>query len=163
MLGSEIILASSPKGVFQEGIAQGTWYPGTMITQVPGIASIVGQGRLTWQAGWSQAGAADGDPRLVTIATPDVLQGQIWSTQQLTGVRCFGYTPYPGEEMNILLEGEQGTGSANAFTAGERLISRHATGLWVLESTSSFNAPFMSQEHLDEAPDITALLWTMRQ
>jgi len=81
----------------------------------------------------------------------------------VSGTRAFAYVPYPGEEMNVLLAGEAGTSSTNAFTIGERLKCEKATGKWILEGTSANWAPFMCMEHLDEVPDVDTLCWVQKQ
>lgn len=73
------------------------------------------------------------------------------------------YCPLSGEMLNVLCTGEAGTGSANAFFVGERLVATAGTGKFVAESTSSADAQFICLEHIDEVPDVDTLIWAMCQ
>jgi hypothetical protein len=164
--GSKVLLAAQPKGVFLEGIISGTPYPGTLITVSPGVAII--EGRHTWIAGWSGSNA---DPRLTCIILEDDFQGFVgWNPvtgvigpAYVTGTRFRAYCPLPGEEMNICVAGQPGTGSTNAFTIGERLIFQASNGQAIVEATSSVKANFMCMEHIDEVADQPTLVWCMMQ
>lgn len=155
--GSDIILTSPPRGVFLEGIVSGTPSPGTVM-QIKAGAAPVG-GRHTWEV---YNPTSDGDPRLVAVLLPDQLQGGIATAAYVSGTRCFMYVPLAGEEINMLAAGEPGTGSANAFTIGERLEIQHATGLLIQQSSSAGSAPFQSMEHIDEVPNTATLVWCIR-
>lgn len=159
MRGSRIMVESDPRGVFLEGIVQGTPLPGTVMGIVPGV-KMVG-GRFTWEP---LSITTPGDPRLIAVLLEDQLQGQVYSTAYVNGVRCFLYVPLPGEDINVLAAPEPGTGSANAYTIGERLtLSSSSSGMLIAEATSSVWAPFMSMEHIDFTADTAGLVWCKRQ
>lgn len=156
MQGSKIIVASEPRGTFLEGVVSGTPYPGTVMQLQAGTAPV--GGRFTWEA---YNPSADGDPRLWAVLIEDDLEGFAFSTAYVSGNRCKLYCPIPGEHMNMLVAGQVGTGSANAFTIAERFIAQHGTGLLIKESTSATQAPFISLEHIDLPADQQGWVWCM--
>lgn len=158
--GADIVLSVPPKGVFKEGTISGALKPGTQM-QIQNGTSPIG-GEFTWEAYETSAGA-DGEPRLCAVLLPDPYQGKSALDAYVTGTRCFLYCPLPGEELNMLLAGEPGTGSANAFTIGERLIPQHATGKLIAATASSQHATFQCLEHIDEIPNTDTLAWCMKQ
>ena len=166
MKGQTIIVAAFPQGKFIEGLIGTSAYPGTKMEIKNGVLPV--GGRHTWQPYGLNAGMATNDPRLVAILTADNLQGFTPETQCIAGQRAFVYCPLPGEEMNVLLAGQAGTGSANAFTIGERLDSQVSgtaslTGLYIQQVTSASKADFICMEHIDEVADVAALAWAMMQ
>lgn len=159
MKGVEIILSAQPRGVFLEGIIQGTPQPGTAMTVAVGVPFT--NGRPNWVA---YAGSANGDPRLCAILLNDWLQGMPFNGIYTSGQRGLLYAPLAGEEMNILVAPQVGTGSANAYTIGERFIPTAATGQFTATSvTSSTAAWFMCMEHVDIPPDVAGLVWAQKQ
>ena len=159
MRGSKILVSSNPKGVFLEGTVVGTPLPGSWGMVQAGTPAV--NGRHTWVP---YAPTADGDPRLVAIFLEDDLQGLTASQPYVSGTRCLLYCPLGGEELNVLTLGEPGTGSANAFFVGTRLIGAHLSGKFVVTATSSLYAPFVVLEHIDQTPPNTdTLVWAMYQ
>lgn len=174
MLGSSIVLtAPQPRGVFLEGTisdTSATLYPGAaaeiVAVALPGNTNFVG-GEPLWERYGKAAGMADADPRLCAILYENQ-QGGIFSTPYNNGDRCFLYCPLAGEYMNILVAPQAGTSSANAYSVGERLIPKSTIvsstgGAFVIESTSSVQAWFMSMEHYDAPADAVGWLWAQRQ
>jgi hypothetical protein len=167
MKGQTIIVTGFPKGARDEGILALNAYPGTKMEIKNGVLPI--GGRHTWQPYGTNAGMSTNDPRACAILLADDLQGSAPLTQLLAANnRAFLYFPLPGEDMNILLAGQAGTGSTNAFTIGERLSPQVSatpalTGLYILQGTSASNAEFISKEHIDEIADQTILCWAQKQ
>lgn len=154
MLGSKIIVTANPLGVFQEGVISGTPKPGTMMQVQNGTAAVFG--RLTYEV---YNPSASGDPRVCWILLEDDLQGKTTSDAYVSGTRGFLYCPIGGEEMNVLTKGQAGTGSANAFTVGERLEAEKGSGKFIQQTSSSGNALFQVLEHIDQVPDTDTLIW----
>ena len=158
-------LNNNPNGRFLEGILSDTSPLGVAMEVDPNFAPTA-DGKHHWR---HYQPSADDDPRLMAILVPGFpssLQGTppIFPGPQVAGVagtRCFLYCPLPGDEMNINVEGEVGTGSANAFTVGERLQPVHTSGKFKKEATSSALGPFVVLEHIDEVPDTDTLVWCM--
>jgi hypothetical protein len=162
MKGNDIFLTMPEDAPRWEGVWNGPSpvYPGTCVEIVTTI--LPSQGRFYFQPYCLSIGA-DGDPRMMMILDYDAQQGFSATSQIAVGQRCFVRFPLTGQEVNILTAPQPGTGCANAFTQGERLIAQHATGQFVVESTSSIFAPFQSLEHIDQVPSNTAtLLWCIK-
>ena len=159
MNGSEIVVtAPKPRGVFVEGTINDTSYPGTAMQIVSGQTFLGGE--PYWQ---HYAPSADADPRLCAILLADTEQGQLYSTAYAVGARCQVYCPLAGEYVNVIVAPQQGSSSANAYTIGERLVPQHTTGQFIIESTSSIQAWFMSMEHYDAPADLIGWLWCQKQ
>ncbi len=155
--GNEIIVSAHPQGKFNEGIISGTLKPGTQVQIQAGTAPV--EGRFTYEA---YNPSADNDPREVIVLLPDPFQGFLPTSAFVSGQRVQVYTPLPGEDINMLVKGQAGTGSANAFTIGERLSPEHGSGKLIQQSTSGNNATFQSMEHIDEVPNTDTLVWCRR-
>lgn len=157
MRGSQIIVSGSPKGTFLEGTIQGTnLYPGIAVSVVLGVAAD-GSGNMTWQPLTSTSFL---DPRLKAILLNDDNQGFIYSVAYITGTRCKIYCPLPGEDMNLCVAAQVGTGSANAYTVGERLAPSNSTGQFTNSSvSSSSNAWATVMEHIDITADVVGWVW----
>lgn len=158
MKGSVILLEANPRGKFQEGIIDDTSKPGTAMQLTLGGANS--NGRAHYE---HYQPSADGDPRATCILLEDRMQGSNPFTAYVAGTRCFLYFPLPGEEINVLVRGQVGTGSANAFTVGERLIAGHTDGKFIQEATSATAAMFSVMEHIDEVPDADTLVWCRKE
>ena len=162
MRGSDIFLTTPEDAPRWEGTwnGPGTILPGCCVEIVPGI--IPSQGRFAFQPYCLTVGA-DGDPRAIMILDFDYLQGFTATSPIAVGQRCFVRFPLVGHECNIVLASQPGTGSANAFTQGERLMFQHATGQLIPQTSSSGLSPFMALEHIDELPpDTPTLVWCLR-
>ena len=158
MKNDTILLEGFPKGKFLTGIIGAALLPGIKMQISAGVAPV--GGRHTWVA---YNPTADGDPRLTAILLEDDQQGFALNAAYVSGTWGRMYAPLPGEELNVLLKGQAGTASANAFTIGERLYPIHGTGKYQVQSTSANWADFVSLEHLDETPDVDTLCWVMNQ
>lgn len=159
--GVEIVLESPPKGAFKEGIISGTPLPGTKM-EIKNAVLPVG-GRHTWQAYGTNAGMATGDPRLCAILDIDYLQGKTCQDAYVSGTRGKMYCPLPGEEMNVLVKAQTGTGSLNAYTIGERLHAEAGSGQYIAQATSANEADFISMEHVSVPADTAGLVWVIKQ
>jgi hypothetical protein len=158
MKNATILLEAYPKGKFLTGIISGALLPGIKMQLQLGTAPV--GGRHTFEA---YNPSADNDPRLLAILLEDDLQGVALNTAYTSGRWGRMYDPLIGEEMNVLLKGQAGTASANAFTIGERLSPIHGTGKYQQQLTSASTADFSSMEHLDEVPNVDTLCWVIAQ
>lgn len=159
--GADIVLAVPPKGQFIGGYLSGVLKPGTQLTIKANIAPICGN--FTWEA-YETASGADGDPRVCAILCPDDLQGKSALDAYADGDFAPKiYFPLPGEYCNVLVAGQPGTGSANAFFIGTRLIPQHATGKQIAATLSTQLAQWQCLEHIDEIPNTDTLVFCMKQ
>lgn len=143
--GSEIVLASNPRGVFMEGyIAEGeTPKPGT-IMQIDPSAPHIG-GRQVWETYDRAAdGASPSGP--LAVLNLDYLQGRDEHTAYAAGERCFLYIPYAGEELNLLVADVPGT--ADTHTAGQVYIVEDGTGKLIKTTGTPEAESFILMEDL---------------
>lgn len=145
-LGSKIILAADPKGVFLEGIVSGTPKPGTCMQIQAATAAV--NGRFTYEV---YAPGTDGEQRLVVVLLEDDLQGKLATDAYVTATRCRLYCPAPGEELNMLLADISGTGDDHAV--GDMLMIDTGTGKLIVTTGSPEMESFMC---LEAATDPTA-------
>ena len=161
MRGNEIVVSADPLGHFTEGVLGGTLnvQPG-QILQLQTATALVG-GRFTYvpyQPGSN--GVAPLGPYFVALVAN--LWGRMPSVQPnppgyssstisypptfyTPGDRLFLYTPYPGDELNLLIADGPGTGSAH--NAGELEMVQNGTGK-LIPQTGSLLAPFVLLETL---------------
>ncbi len=141
--GNNILLNDiTAKGVYMEGIIEGTPKPGTVM-QIKAATEPIG-GRPTWVPYNRDAdGNRPQGPLIVLL--PDHLQGKIATDAYVTGARGFGYVPQAGEELNMLVANQAGT--ADAFAIGDLLMVDDTTDNGMLIATSSPETePFMVME-----------------
>lgn len=153
--GNGIVVSSNPKGVFLEGTIQDTSKPGTVMQMEAATAFISGR------PNWIHANlGADGDPALIALLVEDSLQGQLMTTAYTSGTRCFLYCPVAGEEVNVLLD--EGAGTSNTITQGDRFMMDSDTGIPIPESGSPRSVPFIAMETLTQqaAPVLTWCTYT---
>lgn len=155
MKGTEIIVCANPHGTFEECIVGDTSKPGTTMMMQAGTNPQ--GGRFTYVA----STVTTGNGRGKCILLKDTLQGKNYGDAYVSGTRGFLYWPLPGEDMNILMAGAAGTGSANAFKIGD-LLAINSSGKGVANSGYT-NPPYTCQEHIDEVPDVDTLVWVKAQ
>lgn len=162
MNGSRIMMTPEPKGIFMEGTPSLTGgnliYPGSVVSLVAGTAPISGD--FSW--GLYSPGA-NGNPSLIVVAIEDMLEGFPFSTAYTSSsTRIFLYIPENGEFLNMAVTAEAGTGAANAYTIGERMIVANNTGLLVSQGTAANPSQFMVMEAVTITPDVVGWVWCMR-
>ena len=156
MKGSEIIVSGNPKGVFLEGIIEGTPKPGTVM-QIKAATEPVG-GRHTWVV-YAPPDSADGyrfaGPMAVLL--PDQLQGKIATDAYVSGDRGSLYVPAAGEDLNMLYKNIGGT--SDAFAIGDLMIVDDDSGK-IIATTGSVEAePFVCMETV-AAITADTLVWS---
>lgn len=140
-----IVVASNPRGVFLEGVIDGTPKPGTVMQVKAGVDPDSG-GRLTYEAYNKNA---DGDASEIIVLREDWGQGKTIDDAYVSGSRGFLYVPANGEELMMLVANQSGTGEA--FTIGESLSIDDGTGMLV--EAAGNTKPFVVME---EAGALTA-------
>lgn len=148
-------------GIWMEGIIDTPSLPGTCMEITPGSTPV--NGRQHWRA---VASGATGNPRgPVTVLREDDSQGFTYTQPYVVGTRCFLYQPLPGDEINVLFAPQQGTGSADVVTIGERLVievGAGVNGLLVIQNTAANAAEFMSLERINGGPDVAFLVYCQK-
>lgn len=143
--GNDIIVSSNPRGVFIEGIVNGTPKPGTVMQLDVSEAPV--QGKFTWEP---YNADADGNQRLIAVLRPDHLQGKKATEAYADGDVCFLYCPVMGEELNMLLKNVGGTG--DSFSRGDRLIVDDGNGKLINTTGTPESEPF---QILEDVPALT--------
>lgn len=136
---NKIVLTAAPAGRFLEGIVSGTPKPGTMM-QIKAATEPSG-GRHTWEV---FNGAADGERTLVAILLENWFLGKGPTDALANGERCQLYCPIPGDELQVLLQNQAGTG--DAFAIGDKLIVDDGTGKFIATTGSPESEPFIVME-----------------
>ena len=144
MKGAQILInGNQPNGRFEEGTIVGTPAPGTMMELVP--ATEPTNGRFSYRA--VQTGS-NGDNRPSVILLEDVGQGVVpninGSNTYTNGSRGFLYWPVSGDECNVLVESESGTG--HHFAIADKLMIDSTNGKLILQDTAAHKAPWMVEE-----------------
>lgn len=150
--GNGIIVTPAPAGKFHEGIISGTPKPGTVM-QKKASTEPVG-GRFTYEV-FNKA--ASGSRGRILILLPDELQGIDETTAYVTGTRCFLYEPVAGEDFNMLIQDQAGTGATSDYAISDELMVEDTTGL-LIDVNSEESGPFELNETIT---DLTAdyLAW----
>lgn len=120
--GLSVLVSADCDGKRGEGIISGTPKPGTHVELVPTTAPV--SGRFTYRA-VTRANGAKGQ---VTVLLEDSLQGKTRDDAYVTGTRCFLYWPRAGDEMNLLLREQVGTGTGGETNIGDLLAIEKTTG-----------------------------------
>lgn len=157
--GNGIIVSSEPKGHFVEGYVKTgeTFYPG-MAVQIDADGTEVGN-RFVYEI--YNADADGGRPKgPIVIVLEDGLQGKTTSDSYAAGVKFFGYTPLPGDELNLLIANIAGT--ADDHAKGEMLIIDDTTGKFIATTGSPETEPAMLMETITDptADTVAFCIWT---
>ena len=148
-------------GIWMEGIIDDTSLPGTCVEVTPGSVPVLG--RQHYRA--VQSGVT-GNPRgPVTVLCEDPMQGFTYKQPYVAGTRCFVYQPLPGDEMNVLFAPQQGTGSADVVTGGERLVIEvgvGVNGMVAVQSVAANAAEFQALERITGTPDVAFLVYVQK-
>lgn len=160
--GNEIIVTANPKGHFEECTVSGTPKPGTVMELKTGVSSVGGRwtyepAGTTANVSTSQGMAADGNRLPIAVLCPDSLQGKLATDAYASGDRGFLYYPIMGEELNMILLDESGTGDTQDFIPGSKLIVDDGTGKLIQSASTPEAEPFICLETVtDLAADYLA-------
>lgn len=151
---NEIVIQANPRGVFIEGIVDGTPRPGVCMQIKAGTAPV--GGRLTYEV-YNQA--ADGARHAILILLPNILQGQALALQDQddlsdvggvdtafeSGDRITMYCPAAGEEVGVRVA-ISGTGTDDHIDEGDELMLDDGTGLVIPATGGPAAIPFQATE-----------------
>ncbi len=155
--GNCIIVSANPKGKFTEGkVAAGqTFYPG-MIVQ-PDFTVALSSGRHTFKI-YDRAADGDQPQGAFWVVTGRLEQslGLPVSTAIAAGSHTEFYSPFAGEELNLLLLNIAGTGDDHA--AGEILMVDDGTGKLIATTGSPETEVAVLKETVTD-PTADTLSW----
>lgn len=135
-----IVLSSPAEGRFIEGTLDEAATPGMIMEVKPGVAAD-GSGRLTYR---KATPGGDGLRTPILVLREDLFTGRTKETAYAAGDRCYLYAPKLGDELQVLLKNESGTGENIAV--GDKLIVDDGTGLVIETTGSPESEPFQAME-----------------
>lgn len=152
MQGNKILIASEPKGVFDEGTISGTPSPGTLM-QIAAATEPVG-GRFTFEV---YSADADGDQRAIIVLL-EKGEGYSYSDAYVNGDRCFVYYPLPGEDINMIVSAS-GTSTGDSQAIGDLYIADSGTGLLIATSSGEESEPFICMQTTTDVVAGGTVVW----
>lgn len=156
-LGNEIILTPEPRGRRIEV------YNGTEADILPGtcvMATAAGEedagGRLPYEP---YNTAQSGVPKPIAVVEIDWWQGKTADDAIEPGKRMVIYFPLPGDELNMLVQDQAGTGATSDYSVGDPLRVEDGTGLLIdgTLGTAGFSNPFECRENYSDMAADTRL------
>lgn len=146
MLGNEIVLSTEPRGVFLEGIINGSdVLPGSLMAISSGEDPE--SGRHYWEP---YDPSSDGDRNLIAILLADDYQGRTAADAYSDGERCFLYCPAAGEELNVRVAAS-GTGTGDNQAIGQKyMASTSIVGCLVETNGDPESEPFVAMEDVSD-------------
>ena len=153
MKGTSIIVSAHPEGTFDEGLLNGTVFPGTVMEMDDTIPAV---GRaFTWQvygkaaADGGQGVTDHGDRKVVAVTIESPGEGKTYDFLYPNGSRLALYFPKKGELLNMRIIG------SSSYIIGSELMINNGSGQLLLRDADAEAHPFTSLEAADD-PD---LLW----
>lgn len=141
-----IIISDDPKGVFREGIINGTPKPGTVMQIKNAVEPISG----AYQFEVYNRDADGNRPKgPLWVLLEDYGNGRTIDDAYVDGDRCRCYCPAPGEVLNMLIANIAGTG--DTFAIGDILMVDDGTGKLIAEGGGPESHPFMMGETVGTA------------
>lgn len=157
MLGNNIILTPEPRGRRSEAYngTEADILPGTCVQFIAAGTEDSG-GRLGVEP---YNVAASGTPKVVWVVDFDYLQGKTADDAIEAGKRLFLYAPLPGDELNMLVNDQSGTGASSDFSVGDPLKIEDGTGLLIdgALGTAGISNPFECMENYSDMAADTRL------
>lgn len=147
--GNCIIISSQPRGKFADIVVSGTPTPGVCMEIETSFFQNGVHKMRAYQPG------TDGERRAVAVLLEKDLLGGGITDAYTDGERGRVYFPVAGEELNMYVKNESGTGSLDEFADGELAIPDSGTGKLVRSWTvaSPEMEPFQA---LGALADVTA-------
>lgn len=147
MKGTRILISSPTRGVYEDVIVVGTPKAGTVMEMVPAVEPVGNIFRYavygTQAASGDQFVTADGNRKVIAVLLEKDQEGKIYSDAYVTLDRGRVYFPLPGEELNMLVNNQSGTG--DSFAIGDELMVDDGTG-GLMAVSSPEAAPFTVRE-----------------
>lgn len=151
------------KGILLEGLIVGTPKPGTVMEML--ATAAVGNNFFSWSPYGTTAASggnwvsADGDRKLIAILLENSKEGKTYNDAYVSGDHGYIYIPQAGEEFNMILENQSGTG--DTFTLGQELMVDDGTGKLMACDSDAESQPFHIMEAVTTALTADAHNWVM--
>ncbi len=148
MKGTRILITSPTRGVYEDVIVHGTPKPGTVMELVPATEPIGGIFEYAVYGTQAASGgnfvAADGDRKVICVLLEKDDEASIYSHAYVNNERGRVYFPIAGEELNMLVNNQSGTG--DAFAIGDELMVDDGTGGLMACDSDAESQPFTVRE-----------------
>ena len=147
MKGTRIKVSSPWRGVVESAYISGTPKPGTVMTMKSDAA--VG-GVFTWEpygttaASGGNGVSADGDRKLIAVLLEKDQEDKTYDDAYADGDLGRVYFPLPGEQLNMLVQNQSGTG--DSFAIGDELMVDDGTGKLLACDSDAESQPFTVME-----------------
>ena len=159
MKGTRILVTSKPRGVFEEVIIVGTPKPGTVM-EIDAAVEPIGN-VFTYQAYGTTAAsggnyvAADGNKKAIAVLLENDHEGKTYDDAYAAGDRGKVYYPAMGEQFNMIVQVQSGTG--DTFAIGDEMMVDDGTGKLLACDSDAEAHPFTNLE--TEATPLDADEW----
>lgn len=153
MLGNKILINNDSKGRRQSCLISGTPKPGTHMEIVPATGPN-GSGLHTYRA----CSRADGTIGQLVVLLEDDEQGKTYADAYVSGTVGKLYWPLPGDEFNLRMRDQPGTGTANIDNVGDLLSIDGASGM-LQAAGSGTQKPYQLLEDLTQDQSGDSLIW----
>lgn len=123
----------------------------TSFTPKPGTAvqinAVYGRQGGKYTVGpWDRGADGDHPQGPLIILTEDILQGKTTADAYAASDRAFGFIPWAGCQMNVLLKDVTGTGTTSNIALNDLLIVDDTTGKFIQTTGTPESEPFMALE-----------------
>lgn len=148
MIGSKIIVTENPRGYKKSCTVSGTPKPGTVMEM--DRATTAKSGVYTWQPYGTDAASGgngvtnDGDRKIIAVLLEQWAVGKTYNDAYVSGERGELYFPLPGDELNMILQNQAGTG--DSFGIGDELMVDDGTGKLLVCDSDAEAHPFLCME-----------------
>lgn len=164
MRGKRVIVTPEPMGYQGEGVvgAGQTFSPGQWVQKDTSVALVTGRHTYVPYNADADGGRPKGAPCIVTEnlmakAGKGIRSATDFDTYA-AGDRFSYYVPLPGDELNLLIKNESGTG--DDIAAGGVLIPDDTTGKFIATTGSPEIEPAMALEAVTD-PTADTLCWSV--
>ena len=133
MKGTRIIVTSKPRGVFEDVYITGTPQPGICMEITPATDAVGGlfnyspAGTTAYDGG--QYMENDGDRKAIAILLEYDQEGGIYSRAYVSGELGRIYWPAMGEQFNMRIGDQSGTGTGEDYIIGTQLMIDNTTDI----------------------------------
>lgn len=156
--GTRIVVSDQPRGRWEElYVGSGvTLYPGMIVQKDLSVALKGGRETVILYDADADGGRPKGGPFLVATNELGAMVGRDYTTAIPAGEKELFYTPYAGDELNLLIANLSGTGDDHAI--GEVLIVDDTTGKMIATTGSPETEVAVLKEAITD-PTADTLAW----
>ena len=160
MKGTRILANAGTRGVFEDVFVVGTPKPGTVMEIEPAVAAVGNV--FSYAAYGTQAAsggkfvAADGNRKAIAVLLERDIEGKTYDDAYVDGEMGRVYWPAMGEQLNMLIANQSGTG--DSFAIGDELMVDDGDGKLMACDSDAEAHPFTC---LETVAALTADGWAL--